>query len=103
MTDELEPPAYLSQHSQGLWRNLVPSRAKSIGRRQLLTVALEALDRAEEARLILARDGLTATTKTTGAVHVHPLVKVERESRQLFLRAWADLGLGFDSRVDGRA
>lgn len=37
--------------------------------------------------------GLTTTTKTTSTVHVHPLVKVERESRAQFTKLWAGLTL----------
>lgn len=101
---EIEYPAagHLSEKSRQLWAELVPSRAKSPGRRVLLQTALEALDRADEAREAIAASGLTTTTKTTGAVHVHPLVKVEREARQQFAKIWSDLHFDFDGKVDGR-
>ena len=95
-----EPPAHLSERSRELWRAIVPDRALSPGRVALLQAALEALDRADQAREILDREGLTITTKSTGMVHVHPLVKVERENRQLFIRAWDLLGLKWDGRID---
>lgn len=97
-----KPPTHLSNRSQALWRELVPRKACSIGRRTLLQSALEALDRADEAREEISRAGLTTTTKTTGAVHLHPLVKLERESRQQFARIWSDLNLGWDREIDGR-
>jgi len=53
------------------------------------------------ARLAVERDGMTTTTKTTGAVHLHPLLKVEKESRQQFLRAWAAMGLIWYAELDG--
>jgi hypothetical protein len=59
------------------------------------------MDRAEQARLELAAATLTTTTETTKAVHVHPLVKVEREARQQFARIWSDLALGFSNYEDG--
>ena len=96
------PPPHLSERSKSLWADLVPARAKSSGRLALLTAALEALDRADEARESIAKHGLTTTTKTTGAVHINPLVKIERESRQQFARIWSELNLGFDPEVDGR-
>lgn len=96
------PPEHLSERAQSLWRSFVPSRCVSPGRLALLQAALEALDRADEARAEIATTGMTTTTKTTGAVHVHPLVKVERESRQQFSRIWADLGFGFDRKTDGQ-
>jgi hypothetical protein len=59
-------PEGLSTSSQGCWRRLVPNRARSVGRRMLLEDALRARDRAEEFRVLLAAQGLTETTKTTG-------------------------------------
>lgn len=96
------PPAHLSQRAQGLWREIVPRRAVSPERLVLLQVALEALDRADAATEVIERQGMVTTTKTTGAVHVHPLVKVERESRQLFARCWSEMGLSWSVELDGR-
>jgi len=59
------------------------------------------MDRAEQARLELVAATLTTTTETTKAVHVHPLLKVEREARQQFARIWSDLTLGFSNCEDG--
>jgi phage terminase small subunit len=99
--DALPPPPHLSERAAALWRQLV-SRCVSPGRPPLLQTALEALDRADEVRAILAREGLTTKTESTGAVHVHPLAKVERENRQLFARLWEQLGLSWDGSLDGR-
>ena len=44
---------------------------------------------------------MTAATESTKAVHIHPLIKVERESRALFLRFWETLGLQWNGAVDG--
>lgn len=102
-TEAVEPPDHLSDRSKVLWGELAPDRAKSIERRTLLQAALEALDRADAARLAIAAEGMTTTTATTKAVHVHPLVKVEREARGQFMRAWAMLHLTWgaaDSRAD---
>src|SRR5690606_27550481 len=76
-----EPPAHLSESSKQLWREVVPASI-SMGRLAVLTSALEARDRAEECRLTVNAQGLTTVTETTGAVHLHPLLKVERENRQ---------------------
>ena len=69
----------------------------------LLQAALEALDRADAARLVIDKEGLTFSTETTGALHVHPMVKIEEKSRQLFSRTWRDLNLGWAPDIDGRA
>jgi len=97
----IEPPAHLTARSQALWRSLVPRRAKSPERLALVQAALEALDRADSAREAIAAAGLTTTTKTTGAVHLHPLAKLEREARAQFIAAWSALKFTWDSRLDG--
>jgi hypothetical protein len=102
MPKEFPPPTHLSEKSRELWREIVPKRAKSVGRLTLLTAALEALDRAEQCRIELAGADLTTTTASTGAVHLHPLLKLEREQKQLFAKLWNDLHLGWDGLVDGR-
>ncbi len=80
---------------------VVPRRANSPERLVMVKVALEALDRAEEARLVLAAEGITARTESTGAVHAHPALKVERENRQLFARIWKELDLDWSAELDG--
>jgi len=97
-----EPPTHLSERSQALWRAVVPDRALSPGRVALLQTALECLDRAEQARLILEREGLTVVTESTGMTRAHPLIRVEKDSRQLFIRAWNILGLNWDGLIDGK-
>ena len=99
---EFLPPPHLSKKSKSLWSKLVPRRARSPERLVHLTVALEALDRADGAREISDREGITIKTKTTGAVHIHPAVKVERENRQLFARIWNDLDLTWWDDLDGQ-
>src|SRR5262245_42181221 len=95
-------PADLSEGSQVIWRQLVPSRARSVGRRALLEEALRARDRAEEFRLLIATQGLVETTKTTGMVHMNPLVRAEKDARALFAKLAGLLTLQWDSMVDGR-
>jgi hypothetical protein len=68
----------------------------------LLTVALEALTRAETAAKLIECEGMTSVTKTTGAIHLHPLVKVERESRALFAKIWSQLHLEWWQPTDGK-
>lgn len=97
-----DSPSHLSDRSKTLWRQLVPSRALSPGRLALLEEALSALDRSDEARGIIAREGMAKVTERTGMVHLNPVVKVERESRQLFVKIMDSLGLGWDGEIDGR-
>ena len=99
---DYSPPSGLSGRAEAVWKDVVPRRARSVGRLSILEEALRALDRADQCRRLIEAEGLTTTTKTTGAVHVHPLAKLERESRQQFIRAMDILSLRWDNEVDGR-
>jgi phage terminase small subunit len=96
-----EPPEYLSEKSKKLWRYHVGDRVISPGRIEAFRLALEALDTSDRARCILNEEGLTTVTKKSGVVHVHPLVKVERENKQLFFKIWNTLGLTWSQELDG--
>jgi phage terminase small subunit len=89
-----KPPDNLSEPAKKLWRDLSPECA-SAGRRMLLEQLLRAYDRAEAARAKIEDAGLTVTTERSGVVHVHPLLKIERESRALLVRLAATLNLQF--------
>lgn len=99
-SDTSQVPSDLSERSQKLWVEIVPRRAQSAERLALLEQGLRALDRADECARLVNTNGLTTTTATTKAVHVHPLLRVEREQRQLFTRIWAELGLSWCQGVD---
>lgn len=101
--DEFEPPAHLSDASKALWRDLVPGRARSRGRLVLLTVALEAKDRADEARDLIAAEGMVTKEEGAKMTHIHPALRIEKDARQQFLVAWRELGLRWDTKLDGRA
>ena len=100
-TPKSTPPPHLSARAKQLWAALVPHQSRSPARLALLQTALEALDRANQARLLITRQGLTTVTKTTGAVHLNPLLKVERENRQLFTKIRCELSLEWDREIDG--
>jgi P27 family predicted phage terminase small subunit len=97
---KVPPPECLSNESKKLWKKVVTHQF-SDGRLILLEQALLTLDRANEAKEIVNSEGLITTTKRSGVVHVHPAVKVERENRQLFIKAWKEMGLSWNSLVDG--
>jgi phage terminase small subunit len=87
------PPEHLSARAKSLWAVLGPEHARTAGRQLLLQAGLEALDRSDEARNLITRDGLVAITETTGAVHVHPCARVEREARAQLCRIFSLLGI----------
>jgi phage terminase small subunit len=96
------PPEHLSERSKALWQALAPDHARSLQRRTLFQVGLEALDRADEARVIIETEGLVSTTATTGVPHINPLVRIEREARAQFVKIWGLLHLEWDQQIDGR-
>lgn len=64
--------------------------------RQLIKTS-EAWDRSEQAREILARDGLTVVDRY-GTPKAHPCVGIERDARTAFFRGLRELALdGVDS------
>src|SRR4051812_4382147 len=82
------PPAHLSPEARALWRQVVATMSEhhslgrpvrvippSAGRLALLTTALEARDRATEARRAIEKDGLTSKTESTGAIQVRDIIE----------------------------
>ena len=59
---------------------------------RILVEAARALDRAQEAKEVLDREGLTVTG-SRGQVSAHPAAAIERDSRTLFARLIRDLNL----------
>lgn len=96
-----DAPEHLSERARGLWQEITAKQVFCVGRLALFRTALEALDRADEARALIAEQGLTQVTESAGAVYGNPMLKVERESRALFAKLWGDLGLGWDHQLDG--
>ena len=94
-------PEGLSEKSTALWEKFVSGRAKSAGRLVLLEQALRALDRANFCRHKVDEQGVSSKTKSTGAVHLNPLLKAEREFRGQFEKIWSKLALHWDAHIDG--
>lgn len=66
---------------------------------RLLILAAQAFDRAEQARLILARDGLITATDQ-GGLKAHPAVSIERDARVAFARLLRELDLDMTGEAD---
>jgi P27 family predicted phage terminase small subunit len=90
--DRDDAPEHLSERSQGLWNELHRSFLLEATEAELLRLGLEALDRTEEARAVLAEEG-TFTTNRYGNRVTHPAVSVERDSRLAAVRIFRELGL----------
>jgi hypothetical protein len=97
------PPEGLSERAQELWRAEVRHRTKSSGRLALLEQCLRALDRADEVHRLLGTQELISVTKTTGAAHLNPLLRAEKEARETFARLAGMLGLQWNNAQDGES
>ena len=81
------PPSDLSRTAKDWYRRFTRERdfSDEAGRLHLLT-ALRAFDRLEEARGLLARDGVVITDRW-GQTKPHPAVNIERDARSGMLAA----------------
>lgn len=96
---QLRPPRHLSRTAKAWWATvnaefeLLPHHA------HILSLAAQALDRCEQARQILKRDGLIIST-ADGSMKAHPAVAIERDARTAFVRICRELRLDDDALGD---
>jgi phage terminase small subunit len=85
------PPAHLGEHSAAFWRRMVEDYdLDEAPARELLRLACEAMDRAEQARAQLDVDGLTITDRY-GQVKPHPAASIEVQNRTAVARLLREL------------
>ena len=92
---ELGSPQHLSKRSRAVWAEVDETFEIDAARRIMLQTALEALDRYNEAREKLNAEGVCFTSET-GVIHLHPATRIEKESRDGFIKAWRSLDLDMD-------
>ena len=92
MNDPLKPPKHLAAATRRWWLHVVSSYELETHHVSLLTLAGEALDRADQARRALEKHGLTFTDRWD-APHSRPEVAIERDSRLAFARLLRELAL----------
>lgn len=88
----LNPPDHLSASSRELWLSTTANFTLEDTELHLLRLACEALDRADQARLILAEEGLISTGRY-GQKLSHPATGIERDSRFAAARLFKQLAL----------
>ena len=94
-------PAHLSKAARKWWSGVMESYEVEDHVIQTVTAAAEAWDRKEQARLILAKDGLTVECRD--GLKTHPCVAVERDARLAYLRAVRELCLSAEDPDESRA
>lgn len=84
-------PRGLSAPSRALWEAIVADYVLMPHHLSLLEQAMRSLDRAEAARRLVDAEGLLVAGK------LHPLTRVERDSRDQFARIVKQLGLDLEA------
>ncbi len=93
------PPEHLSDRCKKWWRSVNDLYALEDHHLHLLRLAAEALDRAEQAREIIAVDGITVKTGD-GGIKAHPAVAIERDARTAAARLIRELDLDVEAAPD---
>jgi len=86
------PPKHLRAPTRRWWSEVVGEYELEPHHLRLLTLAAEAWDRGEEARKVLAKEGLIYTDRF-GQPKARPEVAIERDSRIAFARMLRELAL----------
>ena len=90
-----DAPAHLSLPARRLYdgiRSLYELEAHDAA---ILVKALEAWDRAEQARQLVTEEGIVISTRL-GERKPHPAIAIERDSRTAFLAGMRQLGLDYE-------
>ncbi|CAN7517096.1 P27 family phage terminase small subunit [Mesorhizobium caraganae] len=86
------PPEHLSDQAKTWWRGVVQDYVLEPHHLRLLQLAAEAWDRAQQARAVIDKEGIT-TTDDRKNVRAHPAVGIEKDARTGFARLVRELDL----------
>src|SRR6516165_7976316 len=94
---EIEPepepaPEHLSAEMQSWWDQILATYVLESHHLRVLQVCCESWDRLQQARRILAEEGLTIPTGT-GSRKAHPAIAIERDAKSQFIAALRTLDL----------
>jgi P27 family predicted phage terminase small subunit len=92
MSAKPSPPKHLAPETKAWFSAVADAFDLEPHHTRLLTLASESWDRCQQARVILAKEGISYTDRF-GQPHAHPLLAVERDSRLAFARLVRELGL----------
>ena len=85
-------PGHLTAPSRALWDAITANYVLEGQHLEILRVGLEARDRAEQARMILAEFG-PVTVDRFGTPRKHPAVSIEEQARLAYVRCLRELDL----------
>jgi phage terminase small subunit len=92
---------HLSPAAKKLWKSLHEEFDLDNAARMILLTGLEAMDRKEQARAVLAKEGITQTDRF-GFVKPRPEVAIERDSATTLGRCFRLLGFDLARAESGR-
>jgi phage terminase small subunit len=94
-------PKHLALPTRRWWTSVVESWHLEEHHVRLLTLAAEAWDRAQQARVLVDAEGITVLDRY-GVAKCHPAVAVERDSRVVFARLLRELDLDGEPTPESR-
>jgi len=95
------PPKHLSGTAKKLWKSSFDNYAIDEQAAMVLQAGLEALDRREEARAAIAKDGAVVVDRW-GQSKPSPWVGIERDAAQTLYKAFRLLGMDLAQAGQGR-
>lgn len=95
-------PGHLAEPTKTWWRSVTSDFDLEPHHLHLLRLACEALDRAEQARVVLQAEGITIKDDR-GNTRAHPAVAIEKDARTAFARLLRELDLDTEAPASERS
>jgi P27 family predicted phage terminase small subunit len=93
--EPIPPPEHLSSDMKNWWQQIGSTYVLENHHWKVLQTCCESWDRVQQARQVLAEEGLTIETGT-GSRKAHPCIAVERDARAQFLVSLRQLDLDLE-------
>lgn len=101
MSRKPSAPGHLSPRARTFWRKIASEYVLESHQLELLRRVCEAMDTADQARSLLAAEGLT-TSDRYDQLKAHPAVNIERDARLAIARLLRELNLAAEEPADSR-